>query len=64
MNGPATEWRIYRPGKNPEIDRIVMRRLGSAHDKPCLKPSVKTCALWECQFADRCRLAIPQGGEA
>ena len=35
---------------------IVKRRFGSRHEKPCSRPSVLTCALWECQKAGECRL--------
>lgn len=34
---------------------IVKRRFGSLHDKPCNRPNVLTCALWECQKADTCQ---------
>lgn len=37
-----------------EIDKIVCRRFGSQHDKPCASPTMLTCAMWECQVRDRC----------
>lgn len=37
------------------IEDIVRRRFGRNHDKPCNKPDVLTCALWECQNADQCQ---------
>lgn len=38
--GPAPDW--------------VHRRFGSDHAKPCLNPKVTTCAMSECQRANRC----------
>ena len=37
-------------------DAIVWRRFGRNHDKPCKRPDILTCALWECQKANECRV--------
>lgn len=39
----------------PTTDEVVRRHFGRNHDKPCKRPSVLTCALWECQKANECR---------
>lgn len=36
-------------------DEIVRRRFGSRHEKPCINPSVLTCAKVKCQLANRCK---------
>lgn len=38
----------------------VWRRFGSEHKKPCLRENVLTCAMSECQNADRCQ-AVERG---
>lgn len=43
----------------PEELAIALRRYGRDHDKPCNDPSVLTCAMLECQVADRCRRGPP-----
>ncbi|MGY4622000.1 hypothetical protein ACVWZ4_007227 [Bradyrhizobium sp. USDA 4472] len=48
-------WSVYIRGKDPELDKIVSRRFGSRHEKPCNNPNVLTCAVWECQKADCCQ---------
>ena len=50
-------WKQHIEGRDPELDKIVRRRFGSQHDKPCARPNTLTCALWECQKADRCKEA-------
>ena len=40
-----------------EATAIARRRFGRDHEKPCCNPNVLTCALWECQKNDRCRLS-------
>lgn len=58
-------WRRYFEGADPERDVIVRRRFGPAHDRPCNRPEVITCARWQCQKANRCQSATPaQRGEA
>jgi hypothetical protein len=42
-------------------DEIMWRRFGSEHDKPCKRPTVLTCAMWECQQANECRWDEAQG---
>jgi hypothetical protein len=37
------------------MDDTVWRRFGRDHDKPCKRPTVLTCAMWECQKANHCR---------
>lgn len=37
-------------------DAIVHRRFGRAHENPCRRPTIITCALWECQSANDCRM--------
>lgn len=37
-------------------DDWVWRRFGRDHDKPCGDPTMLTCAVPECQIANRCRL--------
>ena len=54
--GGMSEWRVHRPGINPEIDAIIARRFGNRHSRPCNDPNVLTCAMSECQWADECRL--------
>ena len=49
------EWRHHVPGADPELDVIVARRFGSRHEKPCARPDILTCALWECQSINRCQ---------
>jgi len=46
---------------DPSWEEIVKRRFGSRHDKPCARPEVLTCAMPECQLANRCR-HNPTGG--
>jgi hypothetical protein len=36
-------------------DATIWRRFGRNHDKPCKRPEILTCAMWECQKADKCR---------
>jgi hypothetical protein len=36
-------------------DEISRRRFGSDHEKPCKRPSIMTCAMWECQHANQCQ---------
>ena len=40
-----------------KLRAIVNRRFGSRHDKPCVFPTVVTCAAWECQKLNRCQHA-------
>lgn len=66
----------WRGGSRPETSQLAdgmaeapdkwerawaWRRFGSAHDKPCKNPSVVTCAMWECQQANECRLGETRG---
>lgn len=39
-------------------DEIVWRRFGRDHENPCNNPNVTTCALWQCQVANACQLAV------
>jgi hypothetical protein len=41
----------------PVSEKIVLRRFGRFHDKPCDNPNTLTCAMPECQIANRCALA-------
>jgi hypothetical protein len=50
-----TTWRRYNEGADPAHDVIVHRRFGRDHSKPCNRPNVLTCALWECQRANECQ---------
>lgn len=34
---------------------FVWRRFGREHEKPCKRPTIITCAMWECQYANECR---------
>jgi hypothetical protein len=47
-------WREYQQG-NEAHDEIVRRRFGRDHDKPCNRPSILTCAMPECQYANACQ---------
>lgn len=38
-----------------DIIKIAKRRFGSRHEKPCNNPRTLTCALWECQVANKCQ---------
>ena len=38
-----------------EEREIAQRRFGSRHDKPCRRPTILTCALWDCQQANECQ---------
>jgi hypothetical protein len=49
------KWGVYHPGLDPEIDKIVRRRFGRDHDRPCNNPDMLTCAMPECQYADACQ---------
>lgn len=42
---------------------IVKRRFGPGFSKPCVRPDVIECAMWECQVKDRCRYAEPAANE-
>lgn len=48
-------WRLHQRGADPERDKILARRFGRDHDKPCRRSKVLTCALWECQRANQCQ---------
>lgn len=48
-------WKVHQWGEDERMDEIVMRRFGSDHDKPCSRPEVITCSLWDCQVRDRCQ---------
>jgi hypothetical protein len=48
-------WRLYVEGADPELDKIVWRRFGRDHDKPCRRPEMLTCAMWKCQRANQCQ---------
>lgn len=37
-----------------DVNEVVWRRFGPKHEKPCNRPGVTTCALWDCQHANRC----------
>lgn len=50
-------WQVYTPGLDPEHDKIVSRRFGRDHKKKCNDPNVLTCAMSECQNANKCRKA-------
>lgn len=52
-------WKPHFEGRDPELDKIVRRRFGRDHDKPCARPEVLTCAMWDCQVRDRCRFPPP-----
>jgi len=52
-----TGWREFNPS-DPDA-HIVMRRFGRNHARSCNRPSVLTCALPECQYADECQAARP-----
>ena len=54
-----SEWGIHHFGRDPELDKIVMRRGGPAPecDFPCQKPEIIICAMWECQKENRCAAA-------
>ncbi|QFT31833.1 hypothetical protein FIV00_15175 [Labrenzia sp. THAF82] len=41
--------------KAVDWNEVVWRRFGRRHEKPCLRPEVLTCALWECQKAGCCQ---------
>jgi hypothetical protein len=49
------QWRQHYPGFDPEIDKIVARRFGSRHERPCKNPNMLTCAAAECQYANACQ---------
>lgn len=51
-------WKVHQPGRDPKLDTILARRLGSRHEKPCKRPEVLTCAQWECQKANRCQARV------
>ena len=46
-----------KDGGAPKLDpdAISSRRFGESHEKPCKRPTVLTCALWECQHANECQ---------
>lgn len=54
MNEEAM-WQVHRPGVDPELDKIIARRFGRDHARPCTQPTVLTCSKWECQKANRCQ---------
>jgi hypothetical protein len=47
-------WSVHHPGVDPKLDKIVARRFGLWHKKPCRRPDMLTCALWECQERNKC----------
>jgi hypothetical protein len=47
--------------KTGSTDDWTWRRFGRQHDKPCKRPNILTCAMWECQQADECRWDEQQG---
>ena len=49
----ADGWKVFRES-DPDA-HIVKRRFGKLHEKPCKRPSVLTCAMPECQYANECR---------
>ena len=53
-------WVEYHPGADPELDKIVRRRFGRDHDRPCNRPDVLTCAKAECQYADACQAPLEE----
>lgn len=55
-------WAIYVEGRDPDLDVIVRRRFGRDHDRKCARPEILTCALFECQQRDRCRLMDGDNG--
>lgn len=48
-------WSVYKGEHDSDPDHPVWRRFGLAHDKPCLRPDVLTCARSECQHANACQ---------
>lgn len=54
MAGERGEWKVFRP-TDPNAE-IVARRFGRDHERKCNSPVVLTCAMWECQVANECRL--------
>lgn len=56
MSAPAKyTWRVYHPGADPEHDKIVRRRFGRDHKRRCNRPEILTCAMPECQYANKCQ---------
>jgi hypothetical protein len=49
------QWREHRPGLDPDLDKIVARRFGSKHDRPCRNPDMLSCARAQCQFENECQ---------
>jgi hypothetical protein len=47
------QWAVARRDIPP--DDPVWRRFGRDHEKPCRDPSVLTCAMPECQYANQCQ---------
>ncbi len=51
-------WSLHIPGQDPELDKVLARRFGRDHNRPCENPNILTCAIWECQRRGICRLTI------
>lgn len=39
-----------------EHEKALARRFGPAFEKPCARPSIIECALWECQMFNECKM--------
>lgn len=48
-------WMVHEWGVDPQLDEIISRRFGPNHDKPCERPEILMCSLWECQRRNQCQ---------
>lgn len=46
-----------------ETREITSRRFGHAFERPCQRPEIVECAMWECQVASICRYDYRWAGE-